>query len=853
MSLDNGLQIYVNERHRAPVVTVQAWIKTGSIHEEAYLGCGISHFLEHMLFHGSRNYPGQKIIDEVHALGGDMNAYTALEHTVYYIEVPAAHTAKAIDILTDMVMNPLFPESKFKDEKNIILRERDMHGDNPSRVMSEKVWHEMFTVHPAKHPIIGYKSKIESVNRDMMLDYHRRRYSPDRTFFIVSGMVDASEVIKALSDRLDSWDQGDLREPFLPEEPNQLSARDATYVFNDPLTRLSMSWHIPSGGHPDVAALDILSGILGQSKSSRLVQNLKIKYNHALSISCFSYTPSFCGIFGINALCVPENAAVLEAELRKELAMIKDFHQDELDREVSQLETEYIRALRSNSCIVKIAGNSILSYGSPSYVNKYIEDLRAVRIEDLERVCAQYLEPEKSTMLRIVPEEFAVIDAASDGIRDISDCANHNLPEMHSYSGGQKLIKYHDPSLPLVEVGLIIPGGAFFESNDQAGVSSLVAAMLTAGTATYPETELLRLLDEHAIELNITAGNNSFAVKFNCHKKKLMLAMDAFSSILAEPVFAEKQFKREKKIAVEKLKSRAASPQGVAEDAILKLLYGNHPYSTSRHGRYDIVENITLEQVKDFYFTRCLRPDMAVFGIAGDFDDAAMSRLETIITSLPWSDSTDYEVAKPHFPEKESVQTFSNPRKQAVVFSAVPGCDNFDAARFPVDILQAAMSGQGANIFKKIREDAGLAYYTGVVTSRGFHKGYISFYAGTHREAANQVVELMNAERLRLAESGLTRAEFDAAQAALAHNRAEQLEDPGAMMMQCCLAEYYGNGFISPFKQDEIFNALTLEQANKTIRELMSYPAPVTVLSLPDPETDDDIIEENALAATVLP
>eukprot|EP00831_Metopus_contortus_P008430 TRINITY_DN13235_c0_g1_i4.p2 TRINITY_DN13235_c0_g1~~TRINITY_DN13235_c0_g1_i4.p2 ORF type:complete len:140 (-),score=23.42 TRINITY_DN13235_c0_g1_i4:162-581(-) len=117
MSLDNGLQIYVNERHRAPVVTVQAWIKTGSIHEEAYLGCGISHFLEHMLFHGSRNYPGQKIIDEVHALGGDMNAYTALEHTVYYIEVPAAHTAKAIDILTDMVMNPLFPESKFKDEK----------------------------------------------------------------------------------------------------------------------------------------------------------------------------------------------------------------------------------------------------------------------------------------------------------------------------------------------------------------------------------------------------------------------------------------------------------------------------------------------------------------------------------------------------------------------------------------------------------------------------------------------------------------------------------------------------------------------------------------------------------------
>ncbi len=840
VSLDNGLQIYVNERHNAPIVTVQAWVKTGSIHEEEYLGCGISHFLEHMLFHGSKKYPGAEIVDTIHSLGGDMNAYTSLGHTVYYIEVPANHVEKAIDILTDMLVNPIFPEEKFLDEKNIILRERDMHGDNPSRVMSERVWHEMFTVHPARHPIIGYKNKIEAVNRDMMVDYHQRRYSPDRTFFLVSGMVETDGVIKALVDRLGSWNRGDLREPFMPEEPIQLSSRDSTYFFTDPLTRLSMSWHIPPGGHPDVAALDILSGILGQNKSSRLVKNLKIRKNLALSVGCFSYTPSFCGIFGINALCMPENTEELEEELRNEIRNLANFKKSELEREVAQLETEYIRALRSNNCVVRIIGNSILSYGSPLYVNKYIDDLRAVTIPDLERVTNEYLDLEKSTTIRIIPKASVDLEESKPAVHNISDCIAIKPPELKTFRGGQKLVTFKDKSLPLLDIGIVMAGGAYFEERGQAGITGLMSVLLNAGTKTYPEMELLHLMDENAIELSITPGNNSLAIKLNCHKKKFPLALEVLQSILTESSFGARQFKREKKIAVEKLKSRQVSPQGCAEDRILNLLYGDHPYGISRQGAPQDIEKLTRQQVMDFYFNQCLRPDMAVFGIAGDFDNRVVKKIEKLISTIPWNNSPPLKIAPPEFPAKTIVERVKNPRKQAVVLNAVPGCDNLDKARFSVDILQAAMTGQGANIFKKVRDEAGLAYYTGMITSRGFHRGYISFYAGTHPEAADQVAEMMDNERQRLAETGLTQEEFNAAKAFIAHSKAELMEDPGSMLMQFCLAEYYGNGYLTPFRHTEIFDKITLNQTNKVVKKLMSYPAPVTVISEPDSSENPD-------------
>lgn len=830
-TLDNGLQVYVNQRDHAPVVSVQAWVKTGSIHEEDYLGCGLSHFLEHMLFNGSSRYPGSKVVDCVNRLGGEMNAYTSLGHTVYYVELPAAHVEQGIDIIADMLSGPLFPADKFIDEKNVILRERDMHADNPSRMLSEKVWHEMFTVHPARHPIIGYKNKIESVNREMMIDYYRRRYSPDRAFMLISGMVDADKVTAQVRQRLGSWERGGLREPFLPVEPGQHCSRNSTYTFKDPLSRVSMSWHIPPGGHHDIPALDILSGILGQSKSSRLVRNLKIRKDLAMSVSAYSYTPPFCGVFGITALCTPENTMRLEEELLREAELLREgkFRAEELAREVLQLSTDYLRALRSNNSVARIIGNSILAYGSPAYVDRYLADLKAVTLDDLARVCSLYFNPEKSTVVKLVPDDSGKVAAPAG--RHLPERAGE--PLMSSRRCGARLLKLRNPELPLVDVGVVLRGGTFFESAGNAGISSLVAAMLSAGTASFNEMELLHLLDENAMEFSVTPGNNSLSLRLNCHKDRLPLGLDILKSILSESVFPDKEFKREKRNSIDKRRSREASPQGMAEDRMAELLYGHHPYALPRHGSRAGLEALDAGMVKDFYYRVSLSAAHAVFGIAGDFDANSGEMLERMIDSLPWSSQSLEMPGTPRFPESPLRETLSSPRNQAVVLCAIPGCDNVCGERFVIDILQAAMNGQGANIFKKIRDDAGLAYYTGMSTSRGFHRGDLVFYAGTHAEGAETVAAMMEEERVRLASKGLSRREFDAAKAGIAHSNAGQMENSGSMMMQACLAEYYGNGYSTAFDQQRIFDGISFAAANRVIKKIMSCRNTVTVISIP--------------------
>ena len=198
---DNGLRAYVIPKNEAPTVTVQAWVATGSIHEDEFLGCGLSHFLEHMLFQGTEKFPGSAIADTVTHLGGYLNAYTSKTHTVYYINLPAAYAAKGIEMVDDMLRNPLFPEEKFLSEKDVILRECAMYQDSPDSVLYEKLVAEAYQLHTMRHPVIGYREKIETVTRAIMCAYHAKRYTPGRTFYVIAGDVDPDRIMEILNRR----------------------------------------------------------------------------------------------------------------------------------------------------------------------------------------------------------------------------------------------------------------------------------------------------------------------------------------------------------------------------------------------------------------------------------------------------------------------------------------------------------------------------------------------------------------------------------------------------------------------------------------------------------------------------
>src|ERR1700689_5390304 len=194
-TLENGLAIIVREDHNAPVVSAQAWCAAGSIHEGKWLGAGMSHVLEHMLFKGTTTRPSGRIDQEVQDAGGYMNAYTSFDRTVYYIDVPNSGAKTAVDILCDIMQHATLPADEMAKEKQVILREMDMCQDDPGRRAGRRLFETAYTKSPYRFTVIGYPDIYNELQPADIEEYYRERYAPNNVFFVVVGDVNTAEVI----------------------------------------------------------------------------------------------------------------------------------------------------------------------------------------------------------------------------------------------------------------------------------------------------------------------------------------------------------------------------------------------------------------------------------------------------------------------------------------------------------------------------------------------------------------------------------------------------------------------------------------------------------------------------------
>ena len=226
VTLGNGLTIIVREDASAPVVSAQAWCMAGSIHEGRWLGAGLSHVLEHMLFKGTATRSGQQIDEEVQAAGGHMNAYTSFDRTVYYIDVPNTGARVAVDILCDIMQHATLPADELAKEQEVIRREMDMGQDDPHQRAGRRLFETAYTRSPYRYTVIGYPDIFNELKRDDIVSYYHEKYAPNNVFFVVAGDVRASEVIAQIREAYARTKARALPPVVLPAEPRQTAARE---------------------------------------------------------------------------------------------------------------------------------------------------------------------------------------------------------------------------------------------------------------------------------------------------------------------------------------------------------------------------------------------------------------------------------------------------------------------------------------------------------------------------------------------------------------------------------------------------------------------------------------------------
>jgi len=197
-TFDNGMTVVVDEVHAAPVAAVRFYVRAGSMYEDNYLGCGITHFLEHLVGRGSTHRTAEEINAIQEALGNQANAYTSVDHTCYWMTGPARKVEDMVDLISDYVFNPLLTPQDVETQRGVILREMAMGEDDPGRRLSNLMTQTLLRLHPARYRIIGYPDRFKSVTREDIVSYHQRMYTTDNVVAVVVGDFETDRVMKAL-------------------------------------------------------------------------------------------------------------------------------------------------------------------------------------------------------------------------------------------------------------------------------------------------------------------------------------------------------------------------------------------------------------------------------------------------------------------------------------------------------------------------------------------------------------------------------------------------------------------------------------------------------------------------------
>src|SRR5256886_2709412 len=321
--LPDGLTLIVQEDRSAPVASVEASCATGSIVEDDKLGAGLSHILEHMLFKGTKTLDRNAIAQKVQDVGGYINAYTSFDRTVFWIDAPKDGVQTALAILSDAMMNSTLPPEEYAKEQEVIRREFAMGLDDPDRQAGLLLFATAYQRHPYRLPVIGEIEIYNQLTQEQVMQYYKSRYVPNNLTFLVVGDVDGEKVHQQLADFFKSYPEKSLKPVFVPEEPPQLGRREVHNEFATELTRLSLAWHIPEITHPDVPALDLLSTILGEGRSSRLYRRVREESGLAFGVSAFSYTPGDPGLFGVDATVDPKKREATEKFILQIITEVK--------------------------------------------------------------------------------------------------------------------------------------------------------------------------------------------------------------------------------------------------------------------------------------------------------------------------------------------------------------------------------------------------------------------------------------------------------------------------------------------------------------------------------------------------
>jgi zinc protease len=404
--LENGLKVLMLEDHKSPAVTFQVWYRVGARNENDGKS-GLAHFLEHMMFKGTPTTGPEEYSRIIAKNGGRSNAFTSSDVTVYFATMSRDKIAIEIELEADRMANALLGETYFEAEKKVIQEERRLRTeDNPASALGEVASAVAFTIHPYRRPVVGWMQDIENLTRQDLVDFYQLYYVPNNAFVVVIGDFSTAEILPKIKSAFGKIPRRPEPPKVSSTEPEQRGERSVILKKEAQLPFVLAFYHAPNLKSPDSFALDLLSVVLAGGRSSRLYHDLVYQKRLVRGVdadySAVSIDPMGLSIHaqllpGIEPPTVGREIDRLLEKVKSEL-----ISERELQKAKNQIEAAFIFAQDS------IFGQAMkIGYyeavGGWRQMNEYLDGIKKVSREDIQRVARQYLSPDRRTLGTLIP------------------------------------------------------------------------------------------------------------------------------------------------------------------------------------------------------------------------------------------------------------------------------------------------------------------------------------------------------------------------------------------------------------------------------------------------------------------
>ena len=759
--LDNGQTVIIKEVHDNPIVTIDTWIKTGSINEND-TNNGVAHFLEHLFFKGTTKHPTGEFDKILESKGAMTNAATSKDFTHYYITIPSKYFNLAMDLHADMLLNPLIPSNELEKERKVVIEEISKTNDNPENKLYENMIKSLYQNHPYKRQVIGKKEIIENIPREEILYFYNTWYNPSNMITVVVGDVNTQEALNVIKH---DFNKKEAKKTKLPkykidkylEKTKEVTARDKVKTGYMMIGFRGVAQQDRNDGY----ALDVLSTILGDGRSSKLYQSVKEQQQLAYSIGAGHASMKDDSILYVSANFIPINKEKVKKAVFDEIEKIRNGNFDEKDiqkaKSIIERDTFYSRESTSN--IANELGYTTLVYGDSKYYDEYIENIKKVTKNDIIRVAKKYLNPNQAAISIMLPDE-----SCQDNTKPISSIKKHTHPDkpvlikkdktisQYKLPCNINLVINHNHLNDIVAMTIYSKGGNYIEK--KAGLGTVTASLMLKGTKKYSSLDLSQTMEQNGIIIEPSNSSDMFSVSVKTTKKDLPLTFELLNEIVNNASLDDQQLEKVKKEKLQAIQRNRDLPVNVALEEFKTVIWQGTPYGNTGNILEKTIPTITHKDVTEYY-NGLFYPENLVISVNGNVND---NEIISAITNIFCVDKQvnvqkfDYNTYKNVFKPLNATKKVTKAKDVQAAWIVMGWLTDGVENKKDVATLQVIDSilggGMSSRLFNRLRDEQGLAYQVGSSFAANVNKGIFALYIGTNPATAqhskNELLKQVN-------------------------------------------------------------------------------------------------------------